>query len=334
MHYLYYAGMPDEKIHEQIGLAISEDGSNYTRVDGDGLILKRDEKVNWKNLRVCNPTVMHCEKKFIMFYQGISKDLNTCIGMARSEDGINFECEDDPCLSYVDMTNIDPLLDCSKVVRLIEPSILIDEGVTKMWFVYVHGSHPGNSIYYAESRGGGRWKVLDKKVLSGNQFGDFNLHYPQVIRSGEVYEMWFTLRDNASFVFGIFKMSSDDGLVWKDLRQVLPKTRRRTISLKKFSAIALGLKGSTLRLNVVSKILSKDWPNFYGVAHPHLIKNSNRSVLYFQNANSGPRGLYYSIGKAELEGDQVVNMMPVLKSADDRQAWDSFFVADPYVLQC
>jgi hypothetical protein len=326
--------MPDEKVHEQIGLAISEDGSNFTRVHKDGLILKRDEKLHWKNLRVCNPTVTLCEKKFIMFYQGISKDLNTSIGMARSDDGVNFECEDAPCLSHVDMTNIDPLLDCSKVVRLIEPSIVMDEGVTKMWFVFVHESHPGNSIYYAESKDNHKWKIFDKPVLSGCQFGNFNLHYPQILRTREGYEMWFTLRDNSSYVFGIFRMSSDDGLVWKDVRQVLPKTWTGTISLKKFSAIALGLKRRRLGFNAVSKLLAKDWPNFYGAAHPHLIKNSDRSVLYFQDANSGPRGLYYSIGKAELEEDRVVNMMSVLRNADDRQAWDSFFVADPYVLQC
>ena len=111
MYFLYYAGMPDEKVYEQIGLAISDDGCHYTRVHGDGLIVKRDEKLNWKNLRVCNPTVLLFEKKFIMYYQGISQDLNTSIGMATSDDGVNFECDDTPCLSPTDMTDIDPLLD-------------------------------------------------------------------------------------------------------------------------------------------------------------------------------------------------------------------------------
>ncbi|SVC14847.1 uncharacterized protein METZ01_LOCUS267701, partial [marine metagenome] len=39
MYYLYYAGIPTDKRTEQIGLAVSEDGVHFDRVNSTGLIL-------------------------------------------------------------------------------------------------------------------------------------------------------------------------------------------------------------------------------------------------------------------------------------------------------
>lgn len=88
MFFLYYAGMArDADGTEQIGLAISDDGRKFRRVRGGGLIVAVDPKLPWKDLRVCNPTVLSIPGSIIMFYQGIAKQPphHTSIGSARSE---------------------------------------------------------------------------------------------------------------------------------------------------------------------------------------------------------------------------------------------------------
>ena len=167
MHYLYYAGMADDQENEQIGLAVSSDGNKFIRANGNGLVLPRIPTIPWKGLRTCNPTVLIRNNKFYMFYQGISSDepKHVSIGVAVSDDGINWIADDLPALSWVDMRQYDKKQDVSKRVLLHSPGVVVDQGIFKMWFCYSHVTIPCGTICYAESVDGHKWNIKNMDII-------------------------------------------------------------------------------------------------------------------------------------------------------------------------
>lgn len=336
MHYLYYAGMANDIINEQIGLAVSSDGKNFARANKNGLIIKRDERILWKSLRVCNPTVLLQGSKFVMFYQGISKEgkNNVSIGVAYSKNGVDWECNDSPSISWESMSEPGARPDVRE--GLIEPAVLFEDGIYRMWFIHVNEQMPGNVVCFAESENGETWKIVSRKVLSGDQFGNFRIHYPQMMKRGKTYEMWFTLRNNRSKIFGIFKMRSIDGMNWNNLEQVLPNRdgridlERRDISPFAFGSSRLARKGVSFLNNRLPAILRQT--NYYGFAHPHVIESGDHDVMYYHNDNIERRGMWLDIGRCEIRGGIIQNPKKVLEPSRDSREWDAYFVGDPFVL--
>lgn len=328
--FLYYAGMGIDKEHEQIGLAISDDGPSYRRAGNDGLVLRRDPALEWKDSKVCNPTVLRRNGRYLMFHQGISRrNANTSIGLAVSTDGIRFDAPSDPCLGWAEMRRVDPALDDQATVRVLEPSVLAEDeregGRLRMWFIYIHASHPGNALFYAESGDAGKsWDVHDRPQLRGAAFGDYQIHYPQILRVHDGYQLWFSLRRRQNGRFGIFRMRSDDGLAWVDVRQVLPCSRGGAIRLGRLDALRFAL-----RQNGWMGLRAND----LGVAHPHVVGEASARVLYYHNVTRGARGRLLTIGRAALDGDRLRDPRVVLRPAEDPNAWDAYFVGDPYVLR-
>ncbi|SVD63929.1 uncharacterized protein METZ01_LOCUS416783, partial [marine metagenome] len=231
MYYLYYSGIPvEDESMEQIGLAASEDGTHFDRVNGTGLILPVDRQSRWANLRVCNPTVIRFRGEWLMYYhvayqEGLRGLVKHSIGLARSQDGVEWRNEPGPLLSVDDIRDIHPgLTRDSKSGGLIEPAILVEEDGLQMWFVGYGSSYRTDSkLYHAVSADGCEWHITRNWVLSGNQFGDCSVHYPQVLKVDGGYELWFTLQNNKNEAYAICMMESADGLVMDRLEQVLPK---------------------------------------------------------------------------------------------------------------
>ena len=230
---LYYAGMANDANHtEQIGVALSSNSTQFTRI-GDGLIIPRDPLIPWKNLRTCNPAVLKLpDGRFAMFYQGVGNPRGpvsrstepqvTSNGLAFSEDGIRWECEPQPILSYKMLKELDPAQDPSSSIGLIEPSVIYCNGLCQIWFVYVHRTMPGNALVYATSRDLRCWDIRPMSILTGCDFGGYDLFYPQVVQRPDGFELWFTLRNSKTGVHGIFRMQSVDGIAWSGLLQVMP----------------------------------------------------------------------------------------------------------------
>lgn len=339
-YFLYYAGMSGNMGCEQIGLATSADGEKYRRVKNSGLIIEKNPGLKWKDLRVCNPAVIPHRNEFVMYYQGISSDnLNTSIGLATSSNGVDWNCREEPCIS-LELIKKDGL-DCDYTgrMRLVEPTVFIEDGRFKMWFViYMNQKHPGNSLVYAESPDGENWKVMNFKLLTGNQFGPYNLHYPQVIKNNSGYAIYFTLQNLLNGVYGIFKMDSSDGVHWENLGQVLPESHRgfclehrKHFDLTLFSR-NIGRISSTLNRKYSSWF--RRGANYFGYAHPHLLEKNGSARLYYHNNNIGPDNkIWMDIGCCDIENSgKVGRHYKVLEKNPDTKAWDSFFVADPYVI--
>ena len=341
MYLLYYAGMGGDRSAEQIGMATSEDGLQFNRTEGGGLILARNPKIPWKNARVCNPAVVVRGRELTMFYHGAQCDaagrtLRHTIGLAMSTDGIKWTDVDEPVLRPEDVAgDVEPLAP-NQTAGVIEPCLLVEDGHLRMWFIYYHDSLQQGTLCHAVSRDGCRWEVTGRGILAASQFGDCRLHYPHVIRRSSFYEVWFSLRSMATGAFGIFKMRSTDGLRMDSLEQVLPKQcRNMTLGPREFIGVHVG--GRPLRgLGTVNWALSQVFEGgsrAWGYAHPHLDEADGTPALYFQRYNVRGRTHWMDIGRGELEAGRVRRERTVLGPSRDVHAWDSFFVADPFVLK-
>src|SRR5438046_2313543 len=100
--------MAEDDENEQIGAAVSDDGLSFTRVGAAGLVLPRDPEQRWRGLRVCNPTVLVEDGRFLMWYQGIEPEtLHTSLGLATSLDGVAWDADPEPCLPWQRMRDVD-----------------------------------------------------------------------------------------------------------------------------------------------------------------------------------------------------------------------------------
>ena len=150
MIYLYYAGMSADFKTEQIGLAISKDGLKFTRINDSGLILPIDKKSEWMSSKTCNPTILKTKNgKFIMFFQGIvNEPRKTTIGLSESLDGICW-AKPRPIMSVNDKKIIKKLeIDKFETVDLIEPAVIFENGIYKMWFIS-RGKKEATNRFYA-----------------------------------------------------------------------------------------------------------------------------------------------------------------------------------------
>jgi hypothetical protein len=340
MNYLFYAGMAQDLETEQVGLAISNHQEPYQRANGDGLIIRTDPHKSWKSLRVCNPTVIHWKNEFWMWYQAISKEgfRNVSIGFAKSKDGLKWDSNENPALSWSDMKDLDPKFREDGRAGVCEPSILIEDDKLKMWFVYRNLSHRGNTIYYAESGDGRDWKMFPHKILSGNQFGNCDVDYPQVLKEKDGYKMYFSIKNHNNGVFGIFTMTSTDGMCWENLTQLLPKNDYG-FGLEVRQYLGVTKNWSKMRpLNFLNYMIAKSIfarsNYFFGYAHPHVMASNGKTDILFHGYHACRRGMWLDIGRFEVGSNgQAKNFKVVLSPSKKRGSWDSFFVGDPFLLK-
>lgn len=97
---LYYAGMPYNN-SENLGLATSDDGINFTKYSDNQLIPEEDEP-SWASFRFDPITVMYENGTYKMWFRGNDTNLFTQtnnthgFGYATSTDGINWDIQEDP----------------------------------------------------------------------------------------------------------------------------------------------------------------------------------------------------------------------------------------------
>ena len=90
------------------------------------------------------------------------------------------------------------------------PSVLLDEGVYKMWYAASDGGTW--QIAYATSSDGRSW-MKHGVVLSPSLVGEgFTIAYAEVLRVGGGFRMWYTGNDGS--YARIFEATSPDGIAW------------------------------------------------------------------------------------------------------------------------
>jgi hypothetical protein len=312
-YYLYYAGMAQDQVTEQIGLAVSEDGNNFHRV-GDGLLIPVDSAKPWKSLRTCNPTVLEEDGRFLMFYQGISHDRRVSIACATSQDGVNWKCEDYPALTTENSAEV---LNAGLhgTTDLIEPSVLRIGTGYRMWFITRGSNEFGNRMHHAQSADGLSWSIDRADLLTGHSV-NFNgrIHYPQVVPTDSGYLLYVSIRGPKGH-FSVRRGFSSDGYVFEDWEDVTPS----------------GF-GESLVSRVLSKLRLCAYQYSHGLAHSHIVLNDIFERTYFHAYHlDKERRTYMNV--VSVDSWDPLGIKRVFDRSDNIEAWDSFFVADPYVLR-
>jgi predicted GH43/DUF377 family glycosyl hydrolase len=358
--YLFFAGMSmHPRQVEQIGLAISEDGSNFRRPDSTGLLIERRDHAPWCNVHVCNPTVVRepSGDGWLMFYQGVGRAdaagdarLSTSLALAESNTLTAWQEPEAPFLTVDAVLDVFGSVEGADAVGVIEPSVVHVDGKWHMWFVVVHPRATGNALMHAHSSDLKEWTVDPEPVTLGERYGSYNIHYPQVVQGEGRWELWFTLIDRRYGGHGIFRASSSNLTSWSDVHQVLPEYSEGVPTHLRPTSAPVPLLRISGREGRPSLLIRKAWNRLarkltywlgsgsdgrgravYGYAHPHVIDWDGARHLYFHYCNTSPQALTLDIGLAMLSNDGVTNIRPVL-AAGETGAWDDFFVADPFIV--
>lgn len=201
--YMYYAGWClSSKIpfHTYLGLSISEDNLNFTKVSKVPIL----DRSNIDPYSIGWCFVMKENNKFVMWYESNIdwKNSNSRQGQyfnikyATSDDGINWKREGVVCLDLLENETI-----------LSRPSVLFDNGIYKMWYSYKQNYK--YRIGYAESNNGIRWERKDKEVgihLSDSGWDSEEIEYPFVFKHKSDIYMLYNGNGYGRSGFGIAKL--------------------------------------------------------------------------------------------------------------------------------
>jgi hypothetical protein len=341
---LYYAGMAADRHTEQIGLAVSTDGRTFERANGSGLIVPRQPAVPWKALRTCNPTVLRFQGRWVMFYQGVGRgeapgELTHSIALAHSSDGLSWECDEEPFLTFDHVRRSCPAFAADASGGVLEPAVLVQGPRLVLYFVaYRRTYQEGTWLLRAASADGATWSIEPDPVLSSIQFGDYRLHYPQVTEQAGGLGLWFSLIDRQTQASAILKMSSAEGAAWDGLRQILPAADGPRVRPREIVALPTFFDGRPpgfVRLNRALNRLFRDGRDYLGYAHSHVAPVPGGDRLYYHAYHQRRDGkIWMDIGSSILGSESdLASHVRALEPSSDGQAWDSFFVADPFVTE-
>lgn len=133
-------------------------------------------------------------------------------GLAVSEDGVSFSRHSR--VPVFDRTEAEPFSRSA-------PCVLIENGVFRAWYWSCqHWSledgwvHYNNVIRYAESDDGLHWRSTEHICIAPEGPSDYTVGRPWVIRDGDVYRMWYSIRSRAKISYRIGYAESADGLSW------------------------------------------------------------------------------------------------------------------------
>lgn len=193
--------------HWRIGYATSPDGLAWSKYPNNP-VLDLGSPGQWDNRHIAHPSVICEGSLYKMWYTG-SDGSNWRIGYATSLDGVTW-------MKY----SGNPILDIGAPGEwddefTFSPTIVSTTSGYRMWYAGLDGVH--FRIGEASSVDGMAWvKNPDNPVLDlglpGN-WDDTNVLHPDVIRNGDVYEMWFMGQHGTAGRIGY--ATPLDGVTWQ-----------------------------------------------------------------------------------------------------------------------
>ncbi|HUQ86855.1 MAG TPA: hypothetical protein VM096_04795 [Vicinamibacterales bacterium] len=336
--YLYYAGMANDRQTEQIGLAIADDDGAFHRVKGDGLIVPIEPGVSWRSVRTCNPTVLRFRGDWWMFYQGVGPEsssgqqLTHVIAAARSTDLVTWTLDARPVLTFDAVRSACPMFE-GATGGVIEPSVSEVNGELRMHFVAYRDHYSrGTWLCHARSGDGEHWHVDSRWILSGDQFGHYRLHYPQVSFENHRRGIWFSLIERNTGAAAIVQMTSLGDDPFGDTRQLLP-AHGPGLRIEPEEMLALQVRGRRLRgsdrLNRSLAQFASGGRNYLGYSHPHVIDGR----IYYHGYHRTQLGqTWMDIGWCEYPVSADPSHTIALSPSSSSASWDAYFVADPFVV--
>jgi hypothetical protein len=211
--HLYFSSR-DEKNRAQIGRAMVDLDDRNVKPDVEPEPLVRlGVRGSFDDSGVTGGCLVHHGGRLYLYYSGWSLDVEVpflfFIGCAMSTDGGAHFTKVSPA-PVLGRSRFDPYLTAS-------PSILVEGGIWRMW--YVSGTGWGNGpspephyrICYAESSDGIEWRPTGRVCIDYTNPDEHAIARPHVIKDGSIYRMWYSHRGER---YRIGYAYSSDGLTW------------------------------------------------------------------------------------------------------------------------
>lgn len=217
------------------------------------------------------------------------------VAYATSLDGINWTKQG----VVLDTNNPSPLVKYG----INSISIMIENGVYKMWFTPITSTKIHAGVGYATSSDGLNWSVHPTLVFETTNSKPY-IFAPSVIKKDNQYFMFYTVESTLHKKSTIHLATSMDGINWTDQGEVL--TGRNDIF----------------------------WEND-GVFYPSVLLDNNKFIIYYTAKSEFAGSDYGFIGKAEsFDGINWIysNDKPELSSMDTKP-WNTIFVRYPFVMK-
>jgi predicted GH43/DUF377 family glycosyl hydrolase len=170
----------------RIGYATSPDGINWTKADSVNPVLDLGEPGEWDSATLAGHSYFFDGDTFHMWYSGSDNTNfdNTCIGYAKSPDGINWvRYPGNPVFRGTSSWNS---------LGVLAPCVIVDSSGYKMWYQGTYGSY--DRIGYVTSSDGINWTVSGSFVLDVGGWANWDHQYvshPHVFNDATSYYMWY-----------------------------------------------------------------------------------------------------------------------------------------------
>jgi hypothetical protein len=136
------------------------------------LILRPGVEGDWDDTQLVAPSVVKYNDQYLMYYNSPGSDGHERIGLAFSEDGVNWEKYDNPETTEVPYANSDPILEPRfddeekwDYDNVLQPNVIVnDEGLVMMYKAHV-GAAQDQAIGFATSEDGITWTRLNEEPL-------------------------------------------------------------------------------------------------------------------------------------------------------------------------
>jgi len=177
--------------------------------DTDGPILSLGPPGRFDDTHVFAPAVAHDGDLFKLWYSGSRGAVHERVfrlGLATSGDGRSFERQgEQPVYEFGDGKHsiLTPAL-----LRRPDGTTLREDGRLRLWFssTWFAGESQPHTLHETSSEDGVRWSEPSAPLMK-------DVYAPSVIRSGQLYRMWFT--DVSAEPWCIRHASSPDGRSWR-----------------------------------------------------------------------------------------------------------------------
>ena len=204
-----------------VGFDGTKEGSGYSHFYGYGLgAATSEDGIVWQR-QSDGPALKLAGKEFGMLWHGgvieqgqyvtyytlgntLAGRTGSRIYRAASPDGKTWTPDDKPALDLGKPGSYDDY-------DVLGPSLLVENGVYKMWYTAGGGPGTGMTIAYATSPDGITWTKYEKNPVMAEK----GAYYPAVLKVGETYMMWYSLPDkNDKGHTAIYLATSPDGITW------------------------------------------------------------------------------------------------------------------------
>lgn len=177
-----------------IGRATADD-PNGPWVSDDAPVLDAGSAESWDSFHVSHPSVVRTEDGYVMYYTGRTEDA-IGIGMATSEDGINWVKYDDPTTTDAPYAESDPIMTTLNIDGATRFAMQPQVQLTPDGWVMILRAATGYlstmmELQLAVSEDGIDWIVYDTPAITNQGTGGAVVWFAELVYAEDMYYLFF-----------------------------------------------------------------------------------------------------------------------------------------------